>query len=99
MPFRSFGVFKLQSSTVPQPLVGSWITAGIGGPSNAPLTLTLGTAMNAGNDGWSKDFEALSRQYWNAWSEMARHSGSGYQQQTPGWQQARKTSFTLLWTG
>ena len=50
MPFRSFGVFKLQSSTVPQPLVGSWITAGIGGPSNAPLTLTLGTAMNAGND-------------------------------------------------
>jgi hypothetical protein len=45
-------------------------------------------AMNAGNDGWSKDFEALSRQYWNAWSEMSRHSGSGYQQQMPGWQQA-----------
>ena len=44
--------------------------------------------MSAGNDGWSRDFEALSRQYWNAWSEMARHASSGHQQQMPGWQEA-----------
>jgi hypothetical protein len=44
MAFRSFAVFTLASSTVAQPLVGSWITAGIGAPSKAPITLTLGTA-------------------------------------------------------
>ncbi len=33
--------------------------------------------MNAQNDGWSKDFEALSRQYWNAWSEVTRQAGTG----------------------
>jgi hypothetical protein len=44
--------------------------------------------MSAGNDGWSRDFEALSRQYWNAWSEMARHAGSGQPQAMPSWQQA-----------
>ena len=44
--------------------------------------------MITGNDGWTKDFEALSRQYWNAWSEMSRHAGSGHQQQMPSWQQA-----------
>ena len=43
--------------------------------------------MSMNTDGWTKDFEALSRQYWNAWSEMARHSGSGHQQM-PNWQQA-----------
>lgn len=43
--------------------------------------------MGAGNDGWSRDFEALSRQYWNAWSEMARQASSGAGAQTPpGWQ-------------
>jgi hypothetical protein len=50
MAFRTFAVFKIQSNTVPQPMVGSWISAGIGGPSNAPITLTLGTATSAGND-------------------------------------------------
>ena len=44
--------------------------------------------MNAMNDGWTQDFEALSRQYWNAWIEMARQAGSGQQQQVPGWQEA-----------
>ncbi|HTA64490.1 MAG TPA: class III poly(R)-hydroxyalkanoic acid synthase subunit PhaE [Xanthomonadaceae bacterium] len=43
--------------------------------------------MTTSNEGWTKDFEALSRQYWNAWSEMGRHSGSGHQQM-PNWQQA-----------
>ena len=44
--------------------------------------------MSAMNDVWTQDFEALSRQYWNAWSEMARKTGSGQQQQVPGWQEA-----------
>jgi polyhydroxyalkanoate synthase subunit PhaE len=44
--------------------------------------------MNAMNDGWPKDFDAISRQYWNAWSEMSRHAGSGHQQHIPGWQDA-----------
>ena len=50
MGFRSFGTFKVASSTVAMPLLGSWITAGIAGPSKVPLTLTLGSALNAGND-------------------------------------------------
>ena len=44
--------------------------------------------MSAMNDGWPQDFEALSRQYWNAWSEMARQASSGNVQQVPGWQDA-----------
>jgi len=44
--------------------------------------------MSTFDQGWSQDFEALSRQYWNAWSEMARQAGSGQQQQVPGWQEA-----------
>ena len=44
--------------------------------------------MSATDNGWTQDFEALSRQYWNAWSEMARQAGSGQQQQVPGWQEA-----------
>ena len=44
--------------------------------------------MSAMNDGWPQDFEALSRQYWNAWSEMARQASSGQHQQVPGWQDA-----------
>jgi class III poly(R)-hydroxyalkanoic acid synthase PhaE subunit len=42
--------------------------------------------MSAMNDGWPQDFEALSRQYWNAWSEMARQASSGQHQQVPGFQ-------------
>lgn len=47
MAFRTLPQMKLQSTTVAQPLAGSWISAGIGGPSNVPLTLTLGTASSA----------------------------------------------------
>lgn len=44
--------------------------------------------MTAQNDGWTRDFEALSRQYWNAWSEMARQAGSGHDTAIPGWKEA-----------
>lgn len=44
--------------------------------------------MNPGIDGWNTDFEALSRQYWNAWSEMARQAGSGRDAGVPGWKDA-----------
>ena len=50
--FRTANVFKIGATNTPQPLFGSWVTAGTGftAPSNTPLTLTLGTAQNAGND-------------------------------------------------
>ena len=48
--FRTFSTFSLQSNTVPQPLCGSWITAGISTPSRSALTLTLGSATSSGND-------------------------------------------------
>jgi len=44
--------------------------------------------MNPMNEAWPKDFEALSRQYWSAWSDMARQAGSGQQPKMPGWQDA-----------
>ncbi len=44
--------------------------------------------MMTSNEGWTQDFEALSRQYWNAWSEMARQAGTGQQQHVPGWREA-----------
>jgi len=44
--------------------------------------------MNPMNENWPQDFEALSRQYWNAWTEMARQAGTGQQHQVPGWQDA-----------
>lgn len=47
MAFRTFPRFLLQSTTVAQPLVGSYITAGIGAPATRPITLTLGTAVSA----------------------------------------------------
>lgn len=53
MAFRTTGVFKVAASNTPQPLFGSWITAAsypIGAPTSSPVTLTLGTALNAGND-------------------------------------------------
>ena len=42
--------------------------------------------MNTPNNGWAQDFDALSKQYWNAWSGMAAQSGvqGG---QSNGWQQ------------
>lgn len=57
MAFRSFGGIKIQSSAfaTPQPLFGSWITAGIGAPSNVPLVLTLGTATEGGGAGTDAD--------------------------------------------
>ncbi len=39
--------------------------------------------MNPSNNGWAQDLDALSRQYWNAWSEMGAQSGG----QANGWQQ------------
>ncbi|HEY2346271.1 MAG TPA: class III poly(R)-hydroxyalkanoic acid synthase subunit PhaE [Xanthomonadaceae bacterium] len=44
--------------------------------------------MIPSNDAWTKDFEALSRQYWNAWSEMARQAGTGHAQPMSGWKEA-----------
>ncbi|HTD29858.1 MAG TPA: class III poly(R)-hydroxyalkanoic acid synthase subunit PhaE [Xanthomonadaceae bacterium] len=44
--------------------------------------------MTTLNENWPQDFEALTRQYWNAWTEMARQAGTGQQQQVPGWQDA-----------
>ncbi|MBS0193549.1 MAG: class III poly(R)-hydroxyalkanoic acid synthase subunit PhaE [Proteobacteria bacterium] len=44
--------------------------------------------MSHPNESWGKDFEALSRQYWNAWSEMARQAGSGHDAAIPGWKEA-----------
>src|SRR5579864_1475270 len=50
MAFRTFAVFSIQTTNTPQPLCGSWVTAGLAGPSNAPITLTLGAATTSGND-------------------------------------------------
>jgi hypothetical protein len=49
MAFRTFATFKIQGAT-PQPLVGSWVSAGLGNPVNSPIVLTLGTMTSAGND-------------------------------------------------
>ena len=38
----TFPSFSIKSTSIAQPLIGSFITAGIGAPSNQPLTLTLG---------------------------------------------------------
>ena len=52
MAFRVTPLMKIASSTQPQPAFGSWVTAGIGlsAPSDVPITITLGTACNSGND-------------------------------------------------
>lgn len=55
MAYRTSGVFKIASSSYPQPMFGSWITAcsptgGIVSPAGAAVTLTLGSAQNSGND-------------------------------------------------
>ena len=55
MAFRTAGVFKVAATNTPQPMFGSWVTAvspatGFTQAAGAPLTLTLGTAQNAGND-------------------------------------------------
>lgn len=44
--------FTVAATDTPQPLIGSWVTAGAGfnAPSGVPLTLTLGTALTSGND-------------------------------------------------
>jgi hypothetical protein len=47
MAFRSVGLMRIRSTTIAQPLIGSWITAGIGGPTNIPTTVTLGDAAAA----------------------------------------------------
>ena len=54
MSFRTGAVTKVASTSVPQPFWGSWITAvtvgSLAGANTRPITLTLGTACNAGND-------------------------------------------------
>ena len=54
MAFRTGAVMKVQSTSVPQPFWGSWISAvvtgSLAGSNTSPVTLTLGTACNAGND-------------------------------------------------
>lgn len=55
MAYRTSGKFTVASSTIPQPLFGSWVTAvspatGFQQAASAPLVLTLGTAQAAGND-------------------------------------------------
>ena len=55
MAYRTSGVFKIAAANTAQPLFGSWVTAvspatGFNQPATAPLTLTLGTAQNSGND-------------------------------------------------
>lgn len=44
--------FSINTTNTPQPLFGSWVTAGAGftEPAGVPLTLTLGTALTSGND-------------------------------------------------
>ena len=42
MAMLTFPRFAVQSTTVAQPMIGSFITAGIGAPSDQLLTLTLG---------------------------------------------------------
>lgn len=59
MALRSYATLHVQSTTVAQPLVGSWITAGIGAPSDVPLTLTLGTASQGSGP---NDAEAIFSQ-------------------------------------
>jgi hypothetical protein len=53
MAYRQIkSTFSLASTNQPQPMIGSWITAGAGitAPAGAPITLTLGTATTSGND-------------------------------------------------
>lgn len=52
MAYLTYATMKIQSATVAQPLVGSWVTAGAGftAPCGVPITLTLGTQSKTGND-------------------------------------------------
>lgn len=53
MAYRKIGsTLAFGATNQPQPLLGSWITAGAGitAPAGAPITLTLGTASVSGND-------------------------------------------------
>lgn len=44
--------FTVAATNTPQPLFGSWVTAGAGftQPALSPITITLGTALTSGND-------------------------------------------------
>jgi len=75
MAFRSFGVLQIQSTTRPQPLVGSYITAGIGAPAGSPITLTLGTVA-AGIGGGVTDAQVLFQPGDPAWIINADGSGA-----------------------
>jgi hypothetical protein len=53
MAYRQIpSTFTVHTTNTPQPLFGSWVTAGAGFtvPAGMPLVLTLGTALTAGND-------------------------------------------------
>jgi len=59
MALRTSAVLSVQSTTVPQPLLGSWITAGIGAPATRPITLTPGNdatnLFHPGDPAWIID--------------------------------------------
>lgn len=74
MAFLTYSLMKVLSTTQPQPLVGSYITAGIGAPSNIPLTLTLGTATAGG--GSTTDANILFTAGQEAWLVNADGSGA-----------------------
>ncbi len=57
MALLTFPRFAVKSTSVAQPLIGSYITTGIGSPSNVPLTLTLGD-LTAGLGGGSGQYDA-----------------------------------------
>jgi len=55
MAYRQIpSTFTVKATNTPQPLFGSWVTAGpaafVAGPCGMPVTLTLGTALTSGND-------------------------------------------------
>ena len=50
MAFLTFAAMTVQSTSVAQPIVGSWISAGIGPPTDVPITITLGTISVTGSD-------------------------------------------------
>jgi len=55
MAYRQIpSTFTVKATNTPQPMFGSWVTAGpaafVAGPCGQPVVLTLGTALTSGND-------------------------------------------------
>lgn len=59
MAFRTVALMHIQSTSVAQPLIGSFITAGLSGPVSQPVNVTLGTMV--GSDSVPYDAEAIFR--------------------------------------